>query len=245
MHANLVRAPGADLHFEQSILFEALEHLIGSDRPGGRGPGVPSCACGATGSRAMGVVMRPWSLLHAALRPAPHKSFPLPRRELPARSRCAASLRATRITPLVKRSNRCTMPGRRSPPTAESFPKRCSKALTSVPGVPPGACVDHHARGFVDRDDVGVFIQHLDRNIFGRGLERREFAGIDLDALGALQSIRALLRRAIHQYAPLFDPILQSRTAVLRQAFAQELVQALARRRPRFEVITNHSRYIQ
>ena len=77
-------------------------------------------------------------------------------------------------------------------------------------GVLAGAAVDHHARGLVDRDDIGVFIQHIERQILGRRPQRSQFGWLNVDALGALQQERTLFGRAVDQHAPLVDPILQA-----------------------------------
>ncbi len=57
-------------------------------------------------------------------------------------ARCAASLFATTITPVVSLSRRCTMPGRSTPPTPESEPAQCpSRACTRVSSpVPEPGC---------------------------------------------------------------------------------------------------------
>ena len=110
--------------------------------------------------------------------PAPDRSFRrLREANCAARSRCAASVLATSRAPLVKRSRRCTMPGRRSPPTAERSWKRCSSAFTTVPAVDARARVNHHAGGLVDDDGAFVLVKDGERDVLRGGRRGASAAG--------------------------------------------------------------------
>ena len=128
-------------------------------------------------------------------------------------------------------------------PHARKLSKTMQHRVDQRPSVPAGARVNHHARGFVDGDDVGILIQDLQRQILRRGPQQRQFARLNLDALGAFQQMRSLFSRAIHLDAALVDPILQSRPAVLRKLFSEELVEPFVPiRRVRFQPqVTSHS----
>ena len=76
-------------------------------------------------------------------------------------------------------------------PHARKLPKAMQHGVDQRPGVLAGAGVNHHARWFVDGDDVGVFIQDFERQVLGGGSQRRQFARLNLDALGALQQVGA------------------------------------------------------
>ncbi len=52
---------------------------------------------------------------------------------------------------------------------AEVMEQRVDEGAAAMPR--PG--VDHHACGLIDHDDVGVFIQDFERQIFGLGFEGR------------------------------------------------------------------------
>jgi hypothetical protein len=95
-------------------------------------------------------------------------------------------------------------------------------------GVLTGARMDHHPRRLIDRDDIGVLIQDIERQVLGRGAERGQFPGIHVDALSAFQHERTLLGRAVHKHAALSDPILKTRAAVLRELLAKELIEPFA-----------------
>ena len=69
------------------------------------------------------------------------------------------------------------MPGRSSP-QLRSERSDVSRALTNAcPGSRviggPRASVHHHARGFVDDNQVTVFVNNVKRDIFGDGSKRR------------------------------------------------------------------------
>jgi len=50
-----------------------------------------------------------------------------------------------------------------------------------------GAGMHGHASGLVDDDYVGVLVEDIERDIFGRGLERWARLGVYRDALAAFQ----------------------------------------------------------
>ena len=63
-------------------------------------------------------------------------------------------------------------------PNCESEANRCNRALTSVPRLRAssggsGAGVHHHARRFVDDNQIIVFVNNVKRDIFGDGSKRR------------------------------------------------------------------------
>ncbi len=104
-----------------------------------------------TGSRAIGFSIRP-APASPRRGPAPGRSFRrCGRRTAPARWRWAASVWATRSTPLVYRSRRCTMPGRRSPPTVRKRLEAVQQARSPAYRNDARAGVHHHAGGLVDR----------------------------------------------------------------------------------------------
>jgi len=55
-----------------------------------------------------------------------------------------------------------------------------------------GAGVHGHSGGFVDGDDVGVFIEDVERNGFGFGAQRRARLNLDLNALASAEAVGTL-----------------------------------------------------
>ncbi len=88
------------------------------------------------------------------------------------RARCAKSFFAATSRPDVSLSMRCTMPGRRSPPTPES-----TVAAVGEQGVDEravlvaGRGVHDHAARLVDDDEVVVLIHHVQRQVLRYQLE--------------------------------------------------------------------------
>ena len=128
------------------------------------------------------------------------------------------------------------MPGRRSPPVEESVLKRCSSAFTSVPRLRASSfCarsgVHHHAGRLVHHRQVGVFIDHIQRNVFRRGLQRRgmRLAG-NGDPLAAAQLQRSLLALAVDQHIALLDEQLHARAAHAFELRGKKLIEPLAAR---------------
>src|SRR4051794_39118265 len=64
------------------------------------------------------------------------------------------------------------------------------KSVDQRAAVDAGACVDDHPGRLVDDDNAGVLVQDRKWNVFGLGLEGREFRGIDGDLLCAAQHSR-------------------------------------------------------
>lgn len=91
------------------------------------------------------------------------------------------------------------------------------------------AGMHHHTGRFVDRDDAAVFVENFEGQIFGLRVQWRRFARINLDRLFSPQHVGTLSRDAVNQHAARLDPILKTRSAVLRQPFMQVRIQALSR----------------
>ena len=94
-----------------------------------------------------------------------------------------------------------------------------------------GSGVDDEARGLVDGDDVLVFIEDVEGDVLGEGVERLQFRGFEFDGLSGAELIGCLLRHAVDACAVFVDPRLNTRAAELRQAIAQEVVEPGAGRR--------------
>ena len=77
-----------------------------------------------------------------------------------ASARCARSLRATSSTPLVYRSRRCTMPGAFAANLRQRL-KAMQQCVDERALMHAGAGMHHHARRFIDRDHILVFVQDV------------------------------------------------------------------------------------
>jgi len=95
-------------------------------------------------------------------------------------------------------------------------------------GVAACTGMDDEACGFVDRDDVGVLVEDVDRDIFRGGFERREFLGLDFDSVAEPELVGGLARGAGSANSAVLDPGLDARAAVLWQDAGQEVIEALA-----------------
>jgi hypothetical protein len=92
----------------------------------------------------------------------------------------------------------------------------------------PRPGVNHHPGRLVHHRQVGVLVNHVQRNVFRRGLERRgmRLAG-NGDALAAAQLERSLLALAIDQHIALVHEQLHARAAHALQLRGEELVEPL------------------
>jgi hypothetical protein len=88
--------------------------------------------------------------------------------------------------------------------------------------------MDRHARGLLDRDGRFVLVQDPKRYVFGFGPERRHRPRLDCDCLLTAQRVGGFRRNIMNSDSSLSNPLLQTRTAVLGEFFAQESVEPLA-----------------
>src|SRR5579885_2012261 len=75
----------------------------------------------------------------------------------------------------------------------------------------PGGGVDDHAGGLVDDDDLRVFVNDVERDVFGRefgGGRRGDF--LDLDALARAELVRGLRGATADEYVAFFNRALSS-----------------------------------
>ncbi len=84
------------------------------------------------------------------------------------------------------------------------------------------ARVDHHTCRFIYHDDVFILVQNLERQLFRLGVQRREFGRRDGYGVASAQKMRGSGRRRVDLHAILFDPSLQTGTAIFGQAFMNE-----------------------
>jgi len=96
-------------------------------------------------------------------------------------------------------------------------------------GVVPGAGVDDHARRFVDSDDGGVLVEHVEGKILGEGVEGRGRRRFNFDPFASAHRSGWFGRAAIDADPAGPDPLLKAGAGVLRKAFLQDVVETLAR----------------
>ncbi len=94
-------------------------------------------------------------------------------------------------------------------------------------GMPAGAGMNHHARGFIDGNHIGVLIQDFERQLFGLGVKRCWRRGIDLNGLRPAQKIGRLLRGFVDTHAAGLDPCLQAGAAIFGQTAMQIEIEPL------------------
>jgi len=90
------------------------------------------------------------------------------------------------------------------------------------------ASVYDHAGGFIDDDDVRVFIEDRERQVFGLGFERRQASGRDTNRIACAYCIRCTRTGAVYLDTFGFDPGLEARTAEFGEALVQEAIETLA-----------------
>jgi hypothetical protein len=95
-------------------------------------------------------------------------------------------------------------------------------------GVLAGAGMDDYARGFVDDDDVFVFIEDVEGKVFGFGVEGRTGLGFDGDAFGAAEQQRRFGGSRVDEHAAGLDPLLEPGAAEFGQAGLEVVIEALA-----------------
>lgn len=95
-------------------------------------------------------------------------------------------------------------------------------------GMDARAGVDHHAGGLIDGDEVVVFIEHRERDVLWRGLQRRERRGVHVDEFGAADCVGSTLGDAVNSDAPGFDPPLNTGATELGEAGVKEGIQPRA-----------------
>jgi len=88
--------------------------------------------------------------------------------------------------------------------------------------------MDAHAGGFVDDEQVIVFVEDIERNGFGFRAKRRALACLDKDPLITSQFVRRLGGRAIHQNQTVLKKLLDSGAGEFREMRDNPLIEASA-----------------
>lgn len=95
-------------------------------------------------------------------------------------------------------------------------------------GVNASSGVDDHAGGFIDGDDGGIFVEDMQGNIFGRGFERREIGGFDVDGVAGAESLRGTGGGMVDEGAAGLDPLLNAGAAVFGKLGVEPLIETAA-----------------
>ena len=90
-----------------------------------------------------------------------------------------------------------------------------------------GAGVDDHAGGFVDGEDVVVFVEGVERDGFGFGLDRRARLGGDGDAFAAAESVGDFGRFAVDEDVGGVDEFLDAGAGEVGAVGSDDAVEAL------------------
>ena len=145
-------------------------------------------------------------------------------------ARCAVSVLATTIRPLVSLSSRCTMPGRLTPPMPDRLsPQWAISALTSVPVRVAGGRMHDEAGRLVDDDQRVVLVDDSERNRFAVGLGLFGRRQIDGDSVAGIDVRRRIADRARRDLdLSVQDQRFEARARQRRNARGQHAVEALA-----------------
>jgi hypothetical protein len=93
-----------------------------------------------------------------------------------------------------------------------------------------GAGVDHHAGGFVDDGEISVFVEDVEGNVFGYGVERCGLRGaFDLDGFAAAKLLLWLGWMAVDAYLAGFDEELDAGAGDVGEGLGEVLVEAEVR----------------
>ena len=168
MYADLMRAPGADADGEQTELSEFFEHAKFSNcgasdaQPGGHAGTALRVSRDGVGDAAR-------CLLHASV----NQGEVVFLNNSSLKLSCQRLMRA--VTPSDHQDAACVAVQAMHNSRAELAVKRGQRAkamqqrIHDSAAVVPGSGVDHHAGGFIDGDDVGIFIKNGERKCFGLG----------------------------------------------------------------------------
>ncbi len=114
------------------------------------------------------------------------------------------------------------MPGRSAPPAAESFPRRCSSAFTSVPREWPAPAWTTIPAGLFTITKSSSTYKQIERQIFRQGLQRGPRQNFDLDGFSGRDSVRNLGDVAVHANVAFADQFLDARAAQLRDTLGEK-----------------------
>ncbi len=89
--------------------------------------------------------------------------------------------------------------------------------------------MDHHACGLVYNGEVLIFEDNIERDIFGRGFQRRGMRlARDDDLFAAAEFERCLDLASVHEHVTLIEKELHARTAHAFKLRGDEVIEALA-----------------
>jgi len=91
-----------------------------------------------------------------------------------------------------------------------------------------GAGMHYHPGGLIDRDQIVVFIQDAERDVFRFGAQRRRVGGLHLDGVFSTNQVRSPALGTVDAHAPAPNPLLDARPAEFRQAFVDHLIEPFA-----------------
>ena len=89
--------------------------------------------------------------------------------------------------------------------------------------------MDDHAGGLVDDDNLFVFVDDVERDVFGREVERRGRCEFYLDAVARADFVRWLGGAAVDERVAVFDEPLDGRAARALDARGEHRVEPRAR----------------
>jgi hypothetical protein len=90
-----------------------------------------------------------------------------------------------------------------------------------------GSGVDHHAGWLVDDGEIFVFVEDVERDVFGCGMERRRLRrAFDLNGLAAVELLFGLGGVTINADLASFDQELDSGSGDIREGLGQVLIEA-------------------
>jgi hypothetical protein len=105
-----------------------------------------------------------------------------------------------------------------------------------------GSRVDDHACGLVDGEDVVVFIEEVERDGFGLGLDRGARLDFDGDTFAAVQAVRGFGWFAVEEDVGFIDEFLNAGAAEVAAMRSDDAVEALTGVVGRDDEVVSHKR---
>lgn len=213
--ANLVGPAGADAHFEQGKAAEALhdqEFGVGG-AAGGEAGGHPGPADRIAGN---------WLVddtgfgLHLAFDKGPVDFFNGPAGELGGESAVGGVVAGDEEDAAGAGVEAVDNPRAQIAPNAGKGSEMVQQGVDKRAGFAAGARVNDETGGLVDGDQVVIFEEDIEGDLFGFGAQRAERSGFDVDPLAAPELVGGFAGAPVHEHAAGVDPLLKPGAAEFR-----------------------------
>ena len=227
MNPNLVRTPGANADFQQSEFGEPAKHAVFGARLAALRE-----TRGHTGSPNRIARDR---LMDAAV---VGLYFPMDQRNVNFFDLPAGELRGQCLVREVGFGNQQDSAGEsvetvndagaQRPASARKRAEAMQQRVHYSSRMNTGAGMHDHPGGLIYGDQVVIFIQDSERDVFRLGAQRSKLGGLHFNRVFAADQVRGPALGPVHAHAPTPDPLLNARPAECRQTLMEHLVEPFA-----------------